>query len=207
MNKATRITTVFVGIYAGSLGMAHGFFTVRHGSGSPESLIFNTIGSPCQADAVYHACFPAMTIIPNLLVSGMLALVMSFAIIICSLFFLPKRRGGPVLILLSTGLLLVGGGFIPAFLGIIAGVTSTRINSPLSWWQQHLSESLQRLLSAIWPWMLAAYFALVLGQSVMGNFANAFLMRLGMSLLIMEYVLLLLAIVSAFAHDIQKKVE
>ena len=61
---------------------------------------------------------PAMTIIPNLLVTGILAIIFGLFIVIWAAVFVPKKNGGAVLFLLSIILLLVGGGFCfaPEFL-------------------------------------------------------------------------------------------
>ncbi|KUK27634.1 MAG: Uncharacterized protein XD60_0050 [Acetothermia bacterium 64_32] len=63
-----------------------------------------------------------MTIVPNLLVTGVLTIIVSLAVIVWSVAFVQRKRGGLILILLSTAMLLVGGGFGPPIMGILAGV-------------------------------------------------------------------------------------
>jgi hypothetical protein len=65
---------------------------------------------------------PAMTLIPNFLITGIFAILASLAVIVCAAIFLRRKNGGLSLILLSILMLLVGGGFIPPLFGIIAGV-------------------------------------------------------------------------------------
>ncbi|MBN1668214.1 MAG: hypothetical protein JW862_14070, partial [Anaerolineales bacterium] len=62
MTKALRITTAFLGLYAGLIAIQHGIFEIMQGSHAPDGLLFNAIGPPCQSEAVWHACFPAMTL-------------------------------------------------------------------------------------------------------------------------------------------------
>jgi hypothetical protein len=53
--NATRITATILGIYAGLLGIAHGYFEVRQGSIPAEGVMIQAIGAPCQPDAVATA--------------------------------------------------------------------------------------------------------------------------------------------------------
>jgi hypothetical protein len=64
-DRSLRITTAFLGVYAGLIAIQHGIFEILQGSRAPDGLMFNAIGPPCQPEAVWHACFPAMTLIPE----------------------------------------------------------------------------------------------------------------------------------------------
>jgi len=85
--------------------------------------MINAIGPPCQGSG----CFPAMTVIPDFFVTGVLTIILSLIIVAWAAALVQRRYGGVVLILLSLILLLVGGGFLAPPLGIIAGVVGTRI--------------------------------------------------------------------------------
>jgi hypothetical protein len=67
--------------------------------------------------------------IPNLLLTGILASIVSLAVMAWAAAFVQRKNGGLLLILLSALMLLVGGGFIPPLLGIIAGLIGTRLKS------------------------------------------------------------------------------
>jgi hypothetical protein len=84
--------------------------------------MIDAIGPPCQGSS----CFPAMTVIPNFLVTGVVAIIFALIILVWAAAFVQRKNGGVVLILLSIVLLLVGGGFLPPALGIIAGAVGTR---------------------------------------------------------------------------------
>ncbi|MGQ9507450.1 MAG: hypothetical protein ACUVTB_06310, partial [Candidatus Bathycorpusculaceae bacterium] len=75
---------------------------------------------------------PAMTIIPNFFVTGVLAIIFGLIVAIWAAAFVQKKNGGLVLILLSIIMLLVGGGLIPPIFGIIAGIVGTRIKHSTS---------------------------------------------------------------------------
>ena len=121
MNKATRITASIIGAYAGILGAVHGYFEILQGPAMINGLRIQAIGDPCQADAVWHACLPAMTLMPNFSLTGALAIIFSLAALFWAVFCLSRWQGGLVMILFSVLMLLVGAGFIPAFTGIVAG--------------------------------------------------------------------------------------
>jgi hypothetical protein len=155
-------------------------------------------------DAAWHACWPALTLMSSFLVSGILALSIGVAVIAWSVFFVQRRHGGLVLILLSLALLPVGGGFVPVWTGVLAGLAGTRIGSDLAWWHRVVRRRPLRMVAALWPWPLVAYFASAAIQNTLGLCCSDWLVELGSALFLVDFALLLLSIVSAFGHDIQK---
>lgn len=91
---------------------------------------------------------PALTLIPNLMIAGILTAVLSLILLVWAILFVHTKHGGPVLILLSLALLPVGGGMAPPILGTIIGITAMRINAPLR--RRPIP-----LLAGLWPWSLA----------------------------------------------------
>jgi hypothetical protein len=69
-----------------------------------------------------------MTIIPNLLVTGILTIIIGVLLAVWAVKFISRKRGGLVLILLTVGMLLVGGGIVPPLFGIAAGVIAIVLN-------------------------------------------------------------------------------
>jgi len=120
---ATRAAASTIGVVAGLIGLYHGYNETLQGNSTPSGIVINAIGPPCQG----NACFPAMTVIPNFFVTGVLAIVFALIVLAWAALLVQRKKGGVVLILLSIILLLVGGGFLPPALGIIAGVIGTRI--------------------------------------------------------------------------------
>lgn len=108
---------------AGVVGIYHGYNETLQGSVATGGVFINAVGPPCQG----NACFPAMTLVPNFLVTGVLAMLVGILVLVWALALVQKPRGGVGLIALSIVLLLVGGGFLPPVLGIVAGVVGTRI--------------------------------------------------------------------------------
>ena len=63
-----------------------------------------------------------MTVIPNFLVTGVVATLVGVITMIWAVAFIERRLGWLVMILLSLALLLTGGGLVPPVFGIAAGV-------------------------------------------------------------------------------------
>ncbi len=82
MRKATKTVATWFGIVAGIAGLEHGYFEILQGNARPEGLMIASMGPPCVAEEVWNACEPAMTILPNFLVTGILAVILSLIILI-----------------------------------------------------------------------------------------------------------------------------
>ena len=202
MRKATRTVATVFGVLAGAAGLEHGIFEVLQGNARPGSLTFPSMGPPCVAEKTWNACEPALSVIPSFLVSGILTIIISLAVLVWAARFLQRKNGGAILILLSVALLLVGGGFFPPLIGIIGGVAGIKINKPVS---GKPAGSLIRFLAKLWPWPLVLFVVWILGQWVVGYFFNDFLMKnMGFGLLLI-LVLLPVAGLTGYAQDMLEK--
>jgi hypothetical protein len=200
MRKATRIVAASLGVFAGIGGPEHGYFEILQGNVKPDSLMIAAMGPPCDPEKIWNLCEPAMTVIPSFLISGIVATLLGIVTIIWAAAFIHKKHGGLIMMLLSVALLLTGGGLFPPVIGLVAGVVATRINAPLNREPTPLSSFLAKL----WPWSLVAFFVWVFGQFVIGYFFNELLMQSGFLAPLLIIGLMILAIVSGFAYDIQK---
>jgi len=164
---SVKTTASVFGVYAGILGMEHGYFEMLQGNVAPRSLKILAV-SPSELPFPFgHE--PAMTVIPNFLITGILAIVVGLAIVAWSAVCLQNRYGAAILLLLSVVLLVVGGGFGPISLLITAWIGATRINRPLGWWCSELPSGLRRALAWLWPWFLAASLLWVPAEFVAGQ--------------------------------------
>jgi hypothetical protein len=204
MRKATRISASVLGLTAGVAGIEHGIFEVLQGNTRPEGLMIASMGPPCVPELSWNACEPAMTVIPSFLITGVLAILLGVMVAVWSAFFVPRKRGGPGLILLCIPLLLFGGGIFPPLIGIIAGALGTRIHKPLNPEGSRLSGGLLRFLAVLWPWSLALYVMWVLGQWVIGYFFNDWLLANGYLVIVMVLGTLLLTVVTTYARDLHE---
>jgi len=125
------------------------------------------------------ACLPAMTVVPNFLVTGVLAVVFSLTACMSAAAFIHRKRGGMILISLSILLLFIGGGFIPPYIGLISGIAGTRINTPLHFWRMRSSGRTTMCMAALWPWTLIVFTAWPAGMWIIGHFFNQTLINIG----------------------------
>jgi len=197
MRQATRITAATLGMAAGLAGLEHGYFEILQGNVLPPGLVIASMGPPCDPEVVWNACEPAMTILPNLLFSGILTGLISLAVLVWSAVFIQRRHGGMVLILLSIALLLFGGGFFPPIIGITGGAAGMQINRPLTGKPANITLQAARL----WPWPLVVLITWLLVQFPLGYFYNDFLKGIMVFGLLLIVTLLPLSVYTAYAHD------
>jgi hypothetical protein len=213
LNSAARVIASTVGVLVGLAGFEHGFFEMLQGNATPSGMIIDAIG-PAQK-LWPSATEPALTIIPNFFVTGILAMIVGLLVTIWAVAFVQRENGGAILLLLSIILFLVGGGSPPLFLGVLASVVATRINKPLTWWRTHLPVNLRGFLAKLWPWSIIAFvlifwFAVVIaitGWPLM-LFFDANTTDFLPILTVLGYVsdvLLLFSIFAGFAYDIQRR--
>ncbi len=208
-NRATRIFATTLGVLVGLAGINHGFFEFLQGNVRPDSRMIDAIG-PEQRFWEYGT-ETALTIVPNFLLSGILAMIIGLLVVIWAYAYVHTRFGAAVLLFLSVALFLVGGGFAPIFLTILAFIAATRINKPLRWWQSRLPAGIRSLTAKLWPWSLAAstlLFVVAVEIAIFG-YPLLWLLEADATFSIqfsLGLAMLLLAIVSlpaAFAHDAQ----
>lgn len=198
MRKATKTVATWLGIATGIAGLEHGYFEILQGNTKPEGLMVFSMGPPCDPEAIWNRCEPAMTIIPNFLLTGILAVILGLVILVWSLGFLQHKHGGLTLILLSVALLLFGGGLFPPLIGLIGGAAGTKINRPLS----GKLGSLTRFAAKLWPWPLVLFLVWVFGQFPVGYFFNDFLQSIMWFGLFLILVMLPVSVYSAYAYDV-----
>ena len=208
MRSATRVTVSTFGTLAGLAGIEHGIGEVLQGNVAPEGVMI--LSWPESELFSILAGEPAMTIVPNLLVTGILAISVSLVFLVWATIIVQRKHDGLVLIALSVIMLLVGGGFGPPILGIIGGVAATRINAPPTWCRTHLSSGSQRFLAKVWPWCLVAgvipWLLLLPGTIILEFFFGVNIPDVVVYVLTLcAFGLLLLTVLAGFAYDIQQR--
>jgi len=197
MRKATKTVATWLGVVAGIAGLEHGYFEFLQGNTRPQTLAFPSWGPPCDPDKIWHACEPAMSILPNFLITGILAMLLSVTIIVWSGWFIRRKHGGLILILLSIALLLFGGGFFPPIIALVGGLAGTKINKPLS----GNPSSLTRFAAKLWPWPLVIFLVWALGQFPFGYFFNDILKSIMYFGVLLILTSLPFSVYAAYAHD------
>jgi hypothetical protein len=206
-NRAARMSASVFGVLAGLGGMTHGVGEVLQGNVAPSGVVFNSWAEGPIAATMGGE--PAMSIVPNLLLTGALTIVVALAVVVFSALFVQRKNGGAILILLSIAMLLVGGGFAPPILGILAGAAGTGIRAPYTWWRAHLPGGMRRFMARLWPWIFGICAAngifLVAGSVILvyalglnnpALFTNSFLLAV---------LLMVLTIISGVGYDIEER--
>jgi hypothetical protein len=203
--SAARIVASIFGVLAGLGGITHGVGETLQGNVAPDGIaIYSWTEGPIATNMGGE---PAMTIVPNLLVTGILTIIVSLIVIIWAAAFVQRKNGGRILILLSVIMLLVGGGVGPPIIGILAGVAGTGIEAPSTWWRKHLSDNLRRFLATLWPWIFGIAVIngvfLVIGSLILVYFFDLNNPNLFMNSFFFSILSLLLMIFTGVAYDIQ----
>ncbi len=198
MRKATQTVATSLGILAGIAGLEHGYFEILQGNVRPAGVMFPSWGADiCDPDKLWHACEPAMSILPNFLLSGILTVLLSLAVTAVSIWFLQRKYGGLGLILLSIFLLLFGGGFFPPLIGLIGGSAGTQIHRPLG----RQPGGLIRFAAKLWPWPLVLLVGWLLAQFPIGYLFNDALKSIMGWVLLFIVTFLPLSVYIGYAHD------
>ncbi|MHB0965566.1 MAG: hypothetical protein ACYC36_03840, partial [Bellilinea sp.] len=150
MRNATRMTISTFGGLVGLMGMEHGLGEILQGNIKPDGLMI--LSWPDSAFFQILGGEPAMTIVPNMLVSGILATLVSLTYLAWVVWLIDYKHSGWVLTILSVLMLLFGGGiFPPIFGGLIAAVAANRRATSI-WVGKLFSENVHLVLAKAWPW-------------------------------------------------------
>jgi hypothetical protein len=122
LNKL-KVAASALGIFTGLGGASHGPGEMLLGNVVPSNIVFQAWPSLTALGGE-----PAMTIIPSLLVTGILTIIVGVLLAVWAAKFISRKHSGLMLILFTIVLLLVGGGIIPPLFGIAAGVIATVFN-------------------------------------------------------------------------------
>ncbi|UCH05234.1 MAG: hypothetical protein JSW05_03470, partial [Candidatus Thorarchaeota archaeon] len=131
----------------------HGIFEILQGDVPTGGIIIDAIGDDIRFWE--GGMETALTIVPNFLWTGILAVV--FGVIVCmwATLFVQRKYGASILLILTLTVFLVGGGFAPIFLSLLAVGTATRINKPLNWWRDRFPG--RASAARLWPSLLIIF--------------------------------------------------
>ena len=121
---ATRTAVASVGLVTAFAGAEHGVGELTQPSTDPGSLFIESWPHVAAFEPLGGE--PAMTLIPDLRVAGVVTILTSLALGWWVLRVQARRRDGWLLLGLSVVLLLVGGGFGPPLIGLMLGYAMLR---------------------------------------------------------------------------------
>lgn len=201
----TRVVVAAFGILCGLTGIIAGFFEILQGNNTPSGFVISTIG-PKYSMADDFTYF-AMTVIPNFLLTGILAIIISCLVIIWSMIFVHKKYGVIILLALSIMQMLVGGGWV-IDLATITCILATRIDKPLNWWRSHLPDYLRIWLVKLLPFSLICYTIVAFSMLVLSILGvnDIVMIRFLEMLAAVMFIPMLLMIFGGLAHSLQRQI-
>jgi len=205
--SAARATATFFGVLSGWGGILHGIGEVLQGNVAPAGFF---IPSWTQGPIAEHmGGDPGLTVVPNLLLTGVLTLAVSAAVVLWSLVGVQRRHGARNLVLLCVAMLLVGGGVGPPVVGMLAGLGAFAIRAPLTGWRRRLPAAARRVLAALWPWVFAIAalngLFLFVGALPLVWLSDAFQADVFLDSFYFAVVSLLLTLLSGVAYDLERR--
>lgn len=125
---ATQLNIATFGAIMGVAGIIHGIGEILQGNIVPNGLMI--LSWPDAAFFRHTSGEPAMTVIPNMLLTGILAICFSLLYLIWATLFVQRKQSGQVLMILSVLMFLLGGGIFPPVLAFLIGYAATKLHDP-----------------------------------------------------------------------------
>lgn len=205
MNHATQRTVAVFGVLTGLAGIEHGIGEMLQGNSAAGRLVIHS-----WPDSRFYEILngePALTILPNLLLTGVLAVGFSVLYILWATIWARSRRSPWILLGLTAPMLLFGAGFGPPILGAIIAAAAFRIHRPIRRGLTAGRARLKRAAGTVWPWVFAA--ALICWLGVLAGVGSLYYFwgfssdALITGLIAGMFGFLLLTILSAFRADME----
>jgi hypothetical protein len=213
-NAATRTVASTLGVLVGIGSIDHGLLECLQGFRPTPGLLVNALGPGYRWTAWTEGGEGAFTLIPNFLVTGIVATLFGLLMILWALRFLQTAHGATVFLLLGVASFLSGGGVAQLVLFTLTWAVATRIHAPLAFWRWLLPPAVRSALGRMGPWTLAAATVLFLAALEIAVFgyvpsvsSHRQLFHVCWTLLALALALYFLSIVSAFARDLKVRAE
>ncbi len=209
-NKASHRLAATLGFLVGLAGIEHGILEFLQGEREVLGMMIDAIGPHQQLWK--YASEPALTVIPDMRITGILATVLGFFVAWWSLTHMADSYGAGIFLAFSVVLFFVGGGIAPITLTLLGFLAGSRIHSPLPWWRKQMSPELRQKLIVMWPWTLVlgvVCFAVsmeiaIFGQPLSGLFSPITALGTQVYLAYLMLFLTMLSVPVAFAVDIER---
>ena len=208
-NYNTRTTASVIGVLLGMAGLLnHGLFEILQGNTPTSGFFVEAIGESHRF--WIHGTEGAFTVVHNFLVTGILVVLISLAIILWSARYIQTKQGAAIFLLLLILLTLVGGGIGHIALSIPTWAYATRINKPLNWWDKVLRGRFREILSRLWIYALVATticWLMVMELGIFGYFPGQSdpdtILNIVFMFLLSTVVLVNVTFICGFARDLE----
>jgi hypothetical protein len=209
-NGATRRVASTLGVLIGIGSIDHGLLECLQGFHPTSGLIVNALGMGYRWTTWKQGGEGAFTLIPNFLVTGVIATTLGLALIVWSFRFIHRPHGATVFLSLSVASFLTGGGVAQIVLFTLTWGVTTRIGASLAFWRWLIPSAVRPALGRVWPWTLGAatiLFMVALEIAVFGYVPGIItqteILHTCWKILVVALTLFLISVVSGFTHDIE----
>jgi hypothetical protein len=198
-----------MGVLVGIGSINHGLFEALQGNRPTAGHLVNALGPGYRWTVWTQGGEPAFTLVPNFLLTGLLATFLGLLLVVWSLRYIQRPFGPTIFLLLSVGSFLVGGGVAQVLLFTLNWAAATRIRAPLGCWRWLIPVAARRVLGRLWRWTVAVGTVLFLAGLeiavvgyVPGVTGPTRILHLCWAILFVALALFLLSYVLGFAHDL-----
>jgi hypothetical protein len=210
MNHATRVLASTLGLLVGIGSIEHGLLECLQGYRPTPGVIVDALAAGYRWTAWKDGGEGAFTLIPNFLITGLVATLLGVLIILWSLWRLHARSGPAIFLILGMASFLTGGGVAQIALIVFTWAVATCIHGSLAFWRRAIPRRLRRVIATFWPWTLGASVLLFLAAleiAVLGYAPGirneSELLHIGWAVLAMALALYLVSVGSGLARDIE----
>lgn len=197
--NASKLTAILFSVFGGLFGLEHGIGEILQGNISTPGLKIYAYSAPGLAFPFGRE--PALTVVPNYLISGILSILLGLIIIIWSIKLIQIKFGGLGLLCLSIIIFLTGGGFGPFTTLIFASIAALKINSNFIWWKRLLPFRLRTFVAKLFPWVTILFLSWIPFELILGLFFGIGYPYPGYLLAYIFPFIMVFTVLTAFAHD------
>lgn len=173
INQATKKTAISFCILSGIASIIHGFFEILQGNVPVKIGRIMAIG-PAHRFWEFGG-EPALTIIPNYLVTGILTVIISVCLFVWAFLFIDKKYNLLWIILLTISMLLFGGGLAPPTYMIISIGAILFLKRDVVLRKSTFTGKILNGFSFLWPGILYFQYVLFLIAIISGLSGYPFL--------------------------------
>lgn len=198
-NNASKFTAILFSIFGGFFGFEHGIGEILQRNISTPGLkiyAYNAPGLPFPFGRE-----PALSVVPNYLISGIFTILFGLIIIVWSAKLLKIKFGSLGLFGLSIILFLTGGGFGPFTTLIMACIAATKINSDFFWWKKRLPFGFRIFVAKLFPVFTILFLLWIPFEFVLGYFFGIGYPYPGYLLAYIFPIIMIFTVLTAFTHD------
>lgn len=209
-NRATIQITSILGVDLALSSFLHGLFEVLQGSKATGGMIIQAIGD--HQRFWVHGTEEAFTVIPNFMITGLVAMFLSIAAATWAVKFGEHQHGSVVFLILFIALTVFGGGIAHVAFYLPIWAYSTRSHKRLKLWRKVFANRIGVTAGKFWRVSVAvavAAFITALAISVFGFIPGVegpdTKLYICWSILGVSFIMIHISYLSGFASDVYER--